>query len=169
MVSLEEVFEKTWLPSDCQVTPPLSLGYGFCLPFPLSGTSPRAQTWDSDVVLKTSAGYTRLSPIKASINSEILEGRRSDPLVWLQHKTSILCKFPLLIKTVTHQPGVACLFPWSLPAPHVRGPEIDFTWKAPQRILNQWVCKYFLPACHLSFHPLCGVSHMANILNFVGV
>lgn len=48
------------------------------------------------------------------------------------------CRFiPFLIKLVTYQTGVICLFPESLPTLCVWEPILDYTQETPKEVVNQ--------------------------------
>lgn len=54
-------------------------------------------------------------------------------------KMSLISKVSLLIKPATYQPGVACLFLWSLLAFSVWGLVSDYTWETPEKVQpNNW-------------------------------
>lgn len=52
-------------------------------------------------------------------------------------KANLVCKFPLLIQPVTYQSEVACLFSGLSFALQIWGLVSDYTWEAPEEIINQ--------------------------------
>ena len=109
--------------------PTLSLEWGFLLSFLLIEAASRTEPCYNDVVLRTPTLYTWLNPVKATLQTFKIwwVGMRIH-LAAVQRR--LICKFPLLIKTATYQPGVACLFLWFLSVFWVLGPVSDYSRKA---------------------------------------
>lgn len=120
-------------------------------PFPQQEPCSRAQPWESNMLLRLSGQYTRLDPVKVSVNFKILEGGYRSLLILQPLRMSLFSS--LFIKAAIYHSGVVCLFPQSLLALCVWWPVCEPTHSGVLIVLD-WISKgmkQFQPV-HWSFN-----------------
>lgn len=115
---LEEVNERMWAgPRQLEVPHSLSCPWNVhsaCLPHPRS--FPRTQPWNRRVLLRPSRWNMWLNPVKFSINTLRFSQVGAKIYSFCGAQDNPHMEVPLFIKPATYQPGVTCIFLWSLPA-----------------------------------------------------
>lgn len=107
----------TYIPYTVLIRVPV-LGMYVLHTVPVLGVASRMQRWENNVLLKPTGLYMWLNPIEASTETlETLAGRCRDLLILWPHKTSLVCKFPGLLKVpCTNLEQSGFFFSLSLPS-----------------------------------------------------